>query len=606
MSGQAAPNLDACFEIRRKCGLKLLSSLMEFVMNKNKENLINELYEAIEEDLEFDRGNLPFRTSKYDSLRKDETVVKLVVKRQSFNFGYIDLALRSDLKMALWVIEHVPEVFALIIDKRQGDLGHTIKTNMSKQSILKAVEGYAPNYEYLPKIWKNDLDVIRLALYLHPKFILKETPKWTREDFSLVLLAAENTHPLWIVAVIKKKWTTSQAIQLVKANPLSYEYLNNVHKNDFEVIKAAFSRSPSRKFSLDTRVMDTFELLSAKNRKNPEIAKVASEEAKLEEIELESGVWPHLPSILAWQAGRGKAKSDKDKQKLPVKDVVADSKKIIPKKNKNTSSEEKLQLAIEKVGDDLIEDVSSRLLNYLNHADEIAAALASHDMGEEYMTYPSYYRTFDLPARSPKGEEKREKAFAKFIRGNWKKIIERRLHHESDFEVDNKTEQVREFLITLMAHNFSFYLKDGHGVGINFVPRMLGIETWGGSFDDSFLHSSQRYCKDILEEHSKRLTHPDFKSQLKVSDDPSYANFGCNVVGEPTLEFFPSQNGNAYSNHTDSNQLEHEIQKLSNSLGIKGKISLKEKLTFDVVWQRKLPEVFYPLKFHTKKIRIFD
>ena len=175
---------------------------MDVFMSENKEDLINELYKAIEEDLEFDRGNLPFRTSKYDSLRKDETVIKLVVKRQSFNFGYIDLALRSDLKMALWVIEHVPEVFPLIIDKRQGDLGHTIKTNMSKQSILKAVEGYAPNYEYLPKIWKNDLDVIRLALYLHPKFILKETPKWTREDFSLVLLAAENTHSCWITEAI--------------------------------------------------------------------------------------------------------------------------------------------------------------------------------------------------------------------------------------------------------------------------------------------------------------------------------------------------------------------------------------------------------------------
>ncbi len=575
-------------------------------MSENKEDLINELYKAIEEDLEFDRGNLPFRTSKYDSLRKDETVIKLVIKRQSSNFGCIDLALRSDLKMALWVTEHVPEVFPLIIDKRQGDLGHTIKTNMSKQSILKAVEGYARNYEYLPKIWKNDLDVIRLALYLHPKFILKETPKWTREDFSLVLLAAENTHPCWIVPVIKKKWSTSQVIELVKANPLTYEYLNNADKNNIEVIKAAFSRSPSRKFSLHTTVMDTFELLIAKNRKNPEIAKLASDEAKLEAIELEDGKWPYKVPTLARQAGRGKPKSDKDKQKLPFKGVLADSKKTVPKKNKNTSSEEKLLLAVEKVGDNLIEDVSTRLLNYLNHADEIAAALASTDMGEEYMTYPSYYRTFELPARSPKGEEKREKAFAKFIRGNWKKIIERRMQHESYFEVDNKTEQVRELLITLMAHNFSFYLKDGHGVGIDFVPRMLGIETWGGSFDDSFLHSSQRYCKDILEDHSNRLTHPDFKSQLKVSDDPSYANFGCNVVGEPTLEFFPSQNGNAYSNHEDSNQLEHEIQELSNSLGIAGKISLKEKLTFDVVWQRKLPEMFYPLRFHTKKIRIFD
>jgi hypothetical protein len=275
-------------------------------------------------------------------------------------------------------------------------------------------------------------------------------------------------------------------------------------------------------------------------------------------------------------------------------------------KDMSTSSEEKLQLAVEKVGDDLIEDVSTRLLNYLNHVDEIATALASTDMGEEYMTSPSYYRNFDLPARAPKGEERREKAFLKFLRGNWKKIIDRRLQHESEFKVDNKTEQLREFLITLMAHNFSFYLKDGHGVGIDFVPRMLGIETWRGSFDDSFLHSSQRHCKDILEDHSNRLTHPDFKSQLKVSDGPSYANFGCNVVGEPTLEFFPSQNGNAYSNHADSNQLEHEIQELSNTLGIEGKISLKKELTFDVIWQRKLPEVFYPLKFHTKKIRILD
>lgn len=275
--------------------------------------------------------------------------------------------------------------------------------------------------------------------------------------------------------------------------------------------------------------------------------------------------------------------------------------------------EKKLQVAIETVGDDLIKDVSTRLLSYLNHADEIALALASHDMGEEHHTRPSYYRTFDLPVGAPKGETKREKAFAKFIRGNWQTIIERRLHHESDFEVDNKTEQVRELLITLMAHNFDFYLKDGHGVGINFVPRMLGIETNWGCFDDSFLHSSQRHCEDILKEHSKRLTHPVFKSQLANrerfdwdTDPSSYANFGCDVVGESTLEFFPSKNGNVYSKHADSDQLEHEIQELSNSLGIEGKISLKEKLTFDVVWRRKLPEVFYPLKFHTKSIRIFD
>lgn len=151
--------------------------------------------------------------------------------------------------------------------------------------------------------------------------------------------------------------------------------------------------------------------------------------------------------------------------------------------------EKKLQAAIETVGDDLIEDVSTRLLSYLNHADEIALALASHDMGEEHHTRPSYYCTFHLPAGAPKGETKREKAFAKFIRGNWQTISERRLHHESDFEVDNKTEQVRELLITLMAHNFDFYLKDGHGVGMNFVPRMLGIEINWGCFDDSFLHS---------------------------------------------------------------------------------------------------------------------
>ena len=124
--------------------------------------------------------------------------------------------------------------------------------------------------------------------------------------------------------------------------------------------------------------------------------------------------------------------------------------------------------------------------------------------------------------------------------------------------------------------------------------------------EDGIGYYMHKHAIDELEDHSNRLTHPDFKSQLKVSDGPSYANFGCNVVGEPTLEFFPSKNGNAYSNHEDSNQLEHEIQELSNSLGIAGKISLKEKLTFDVVWQRKLPEMFYPLRFHTKKIRIFD
>jgi hypothetical protein len=230
-------------------------------------------------------------------------------------------------------------------------------------------------------------------------------------------------------------------------------------------------------------------------------------------------------------------------------------------------------------------------------------------MGEEQMTYPSYYRTFDLPARAPKGEEKRRKAFAKFIRGNWKKIIERRLQHESEYKADNKTEQVRELLITLMAHNFSFYLKDGDGVGIDFVPRMLGIESWGGSLDDSFLHSSQRYCKDILEEHSERLTHPEFKvHKLNASplSDSGYANFGCNVVGEPILEFFPSQDGNTYSNHTESDRLENEIQEFLSMLGIEGNISLSEKFTFEVIWQRRLPEVFYPLKFHTKKIRIFD
>ena len=49
------------------------------LISKDKEDLINELYMASEEDIEFDRADLPFADSKYDSLRKDKMVVKLVV-----------------------------------------------------------------------------------------------------------------------------------------------------------------------------------------------------------------------------------------------------------------------------------------------------------------------------------------------------------------------------------------------------------------------------------------------------------------------------------------------------------------------------------------------
>lgn len=280
-----------------------------------KEKLINQLYKAIDSDIESGECKLPFRFAKYDSLRADENVARAVIWREPYNMNFVDDALRSDPSMADWVVENVPEAFYSIIDKRPGDQGHKLKSNMTKEQIFRALDGMYENYGYLPKVWKSDLDVIRYALYLHPKFILKATPTWTREDFDLVLLVAENSHPCWVYPVLKKNWNTAQASRLVVANPLVYEFLNSKNKNSLEVIKAAFSRSPLRRFSLSTRVMDTFDLLSRKNQRNDEISNLASVEARLEEAEIESGLWPHEAPLLAWEKGLGMPSAEADRRR---------------------------------------------------------------------------------------------------------------------------------------------------------------------------------------------------------------------------------------------------------------------------------------------------
>lgn len=256
---------------------------------------------------------------------------------------------------------------------------------------------------------------------------------------------------------------------------------------------------------------------------------------------------------------------------------------------------------IEQVGDEVIQEVSTVLLNYLNHADEVAAALVSEDVGEKFMQPPDYYRSFCLPDETPRGIDRREKAFSKFLRGNWQSIIDARLAYESAIPADNKTEKVREFLITLMGHNFLFYLKDGAGVGIDFVPVMLGLNDFGSPElrDDAYLHQSQKTFDDILEEHSHSLSHPLFESP-DLDGSQGYANFGCNVVGQSTLEFFPYVGGNAFSKHPEAKQIEAEIQRFMDRLKIDGSVSLKKGFHFNVIWQRKLPEEFHDLEFHQK------
>ena len=79
-----------------------------------------------------------------------------------------------------------------------------------------------------------------------------------------------------------------------------------------------------------------------------------------------------------------------------------------------------------------------------------------------------------------------------------------------------------------------------------------------------------------------------------------YANFGCNVVGKPALEFFPYVGGNAFSKHAEAKQIEAEIQCFMDRLKIDGSVSLKKGFHFNVIWQRKLPEEFYDIEFHQK------
>ena len=270
-----------------------------------------------------------------------------------------------------------------------------------------------------------------------------------------------------------------------------------------------------------------------------------------------------------------------------------------PTKRPGVKSDKVLN-CIEQVGDEVIQEVSTVLLNYLNHVDEVAATLVSEDVGEKYMTAPDYYNSFCLPDETPRGIKMREKAFSKFLRGNWQSIIDARLEYESAIPPDNKTEKLREFLITLMGHNFHFYLKDGAGVGIDFVPVMLGLnDLVFCDPQDAYLHKSQKKCDDILEEHSHSLSHPLFES-LDLDGSQGYANFGCNVVGQSTVEFFPYVGGNAFSKHAEAKQIEAEIQLFMDRLKIDGSVSLKKGFHFNVIWQRKLPEEFYDIEFHQK------
>ena len=79
------------------------------------------------------------------------------------------------------------------------------------------------------------------------------------------------------------------------------------------------------------------------------------------------------------------------------------------------------------MGDEVIQEMHV-LLNY-DHADEVAAALVSEDVGEN--TCRRQLLLFLLTDETPRGIKMREKTFSKFLRGSQQSIVDARLEYES-------------------------------------------------------------------------------------------------------------------------------------------------------------------------------
>jgi hypothetical protein len=253
--------------------------------------------------------------------------------------------------------------------------------------------------------------------------------------------------------------------------------------------------------------------------------------------------------------------------------------------------------------------VSKDILNYFNHKSDIAAGLADAIVWREYT--PFLYTNFgsvsyvvsemakyfeeDCGISSWQFHSAIRVVFSRYLTENWSSIINQRMKIEGMIESPDNFIALRRFVIVLKGLGIHFYTKDHDGCGPDIIGNLVTTD---------LVHSSYEKTNIIQKKHSTSAV----KSAMKgFRSSYGFANLNPNIINDNSVgkEFFGPVSYQSYFK-TLNNRKEQILESLTDlserlSLPITMELNFKAKsdrIVFDTVWERKLPELFYDISNH--------
>ncbi len=250
--------------------------------------------------------------------------------------------------------------------------------------------------------------------------------------------------------------------------------------------------------------------------------------------------------------------------------------------------------------------ISQDILNYFNHKNDIASGLAGSIVWRE--NTPFFYSKFGL-LNSLVGEIAKyferdcgiyswqvhsaiRVVLSEYLAENWSSIVKQRLMIEDRFKSPNSFIAMRRFVIVLKGLGIHFYTKDRDGCGPDLIENLVTTD---------LVHSSYETMNNIQTSYSTSAV----KNALKgFRSFYMFANFNDNIINDNIdgKEFFGPVSYESYFKTLNSRkeQILESLADLSERLSLPITIELNfkaksDRIVFNTVWERKLPEIFYEI-----------
>jgi hypothetical protein len=253
--------------------------------------------------------------------------------------------------------------------------------------------------------------------------------------------------------------------------------------------------------------------------------------------------------------------------------------------------------------------VAQDILNYFNHKNDIASGLADSIVWRE--STPFFYSEFsslsnlvseiakyferDCGISSWQFQGAIRVVLSEYLAENWSSIVKQRLMIEDRFISPNSFIAMRRYVIVLKGLGIHFYTKDRDGCGPDLIENLVTTD---------LVHSSYETMNNIQTSYSTSAV----KNALKgFRSFYMFANLNYNIINDSKdgKEFFGPVSYQSYFKTLNSRkeQILESLADLSERLSLPITIEMKfkaksDRIVFNTVWERKLPEIFYEISNH--------